>query len=141
MIVKALGSTKNNAGIRDGEMLALAMRKKYGNSNGFGFAIFGSTEFGDSLPLRGIYQGRLTGYNQMGRSPWRPRKRYFVVMRDYAPTNPRTVEQQARREAFADGASEWAGLTTEEKAEYNMRAKGRALSGYNLFMSEYLIAN
>jgi len=141
MIVKPLGATKNNTGIRDGQMLSLGMRKKFGNSNGFGFTIFGSTEYGDSHPLRGIYQGRLTGYNQMGRSAWRPRKRYFVAMRDYAPTNPRTVLQVARRTVFTDGTVLWNDLTTSEKQDYNQYAKGQAFSGYNLFMSMYLLAN
>lgn len=67
--------------------------------------------------------------------------RRIVKNRFYIPTNPRTVPQQARRQVYADGVAAWQALTYPEKQVYNTRAKGRKLSGYNLFMQEYLRSN
>lgn len=57
------------------------------------------------------------------------------------PTNPQTPEQQAWRAVFAAGHAAWTALTEEEKVKYNKRAVRRKYTGFNLFMSEYLLAH
>lgn len=65
-------------------------------------------------------------------------ERKIVKNRYYIPANPRTVPQQARRTAYANGVSAWQALTQPEKDIYNEQAKGKNLSGYNIFMQDWL---
>lgn len=125
-------------GIQPGEMLSMGMRGKLGTSSGCGFAVCGRSLSGNDAANAGIYQGRVTGYNKYGRSPGRKRKRYYVLMRNYAPTNPRTVPQQSNRTKFADAVAEWMSLTTEQKSVYNERGAKQSRHGKNLFISEYM---
>lgn len=126
-------------GLLGGQSMA-GLTQKYGigRSCGFGFIRFGSTQFGDSRFFSGIYQKRVTGYNQTGRIASRPRRTYYVRMRTYRPTNPQTVPQQANRTKFADASAAWSLLTTVEKSVYNTRGKRRNRIGRNLFISEYM---
>lgn len=54
------------------------------------------------------------------------------------PTNPRTELQQANRAKFANAVSAWQVLDESTKAKYHRRATSLHMSGYNLFISEYL---
>lgn len=99
------------------------------------FAVFARKKFGKpGVPglagLGGIY--RLT-----------PIKGELVNQRlpYYEPTNPQTEEQQAWRAKLADAVAEWQSLTSEEKADYNEKAKGKRMSGYNLFIREFLLSD
>lgn len=113
-------------------------RRKLGWGNGFGFMRFGDAKFGDSNRSAGIYQRRVTGYNQYGRNPNRPRKGYYVKMRKYRPTNPQTPAQQAQRQKMTDAILAWQGLTIPQQEVYNKRAIKQGRAGYLLFRSEYL---
>lgn len=55
---------------------------------------------------------------------------------DYVITH--TEPQQTNREKFAAGVAAWQALTAEQKIPYNKRAIGKHMSGYNLFISEYM---
>jgi hypothetical protein len=57
------------------------------------------------------------------------------------PYNPRSTSQQANRQDLTDGVLAWQGLTPEQKAFYNIKAKGKGMSGYNLFLREYLLSH
>jgi len=59
----------------------------------------------------------------------------------YSPTNPRTEAQQAHRQKYGEAVEAWRDLTDEQKLVYNKKAKGRPLSGYNLFVKEYLLSH
>jgi len=59
----------------------------------------------------------------------------------YVPTNPQTEAQQANRQKMTDGVIAWQALTDQQKAAYNKNAIGKNLSGYNLFLSEYLYSH
>jgi len=59
----------------------------------------------------------------------------------YIPKNPRTEKQQAQRAKYAAGIIVWQSLTEEQKAVYNERAKRKKISGYNLFIKEYLLSH
>lgn len=113
-------------------------RRKLGWGNGFGFIRFADAKFGDSNRSAGIYQRRVTGYNQMGRIAGRVRKGYYVKMRKYRPTNPQTPAQQAQRQKMTDAILAWQGLTNEQQSVYNKRAIKQGRAGYLLFRSEYL---
>lgn len=56
----------------------------------------------------------------------------------YIVRNPRTYDQQANRQKFALAVKAYQGLTKEERKAYYKRAIGKRLSGYNLFLREYL---
>lgn len=119
-------------------MLALQARGKTGPGSGYGFARRGHSRYGTNNPFGGIYQKRVTGYNQYGRNPNRPRRAYYVRMRYYRTPNPRTELQQANRAKMADAVAAWAALTDAEKSYYNERGKRANKVGRNLFISWYL---
>lgn len=105
---------------------------------GFGFARYSDAKFGDGDRIGGIYQRRVTGYNRHGINPNRPRRSYYVRMRKYRPTNPRTEAQQANRTKFANANSAWNGLTPEEKMHYNKIGKKSSKQGRSVFISWYM---
>jgi len=49
-----------------------------------------------------------------------------------------TDAQQARREKFAAAVAAWQSLTPEQKEVYNKKAMRKNMSGYNLYLSEYM---
>lgn len=126
-------------GIYNGTVMAgIRQRKRLGKSCGFGFLRFGYSPYGDSRYFQGIYQKRVTGYNHTGRIAGRKRKAYYVKMRYYRPTNPKTPFQQENRSKFAEAVSGWAALTPEEQAVYIKRGKRAGRVGRNLFISEFM---
>lgn len=136
--VTAIG-TKGKDGVLNGETMAgIRQTGKIGTGSGYGFARLGVGQFGDSNGFTGIYQKRVTGYNQHGRIANKPRRTYYVRMRSYRPTNPRTVLQQAHRAKMAAAVIGWRELTDEAKAYYNERGKRANKIGRNLYISWYL---
>ena len=96
----------------------------------FGVASFGETRFGNVLIFDGIYRrDNVTGKVKHYREPY------------MTPYNPRSTSQQANRQDLTDGVLAWQGLTPEQKAFYNIKAKGKGMSGYNLFLREYLLSH
>jgi hypothetical protein len=93
----------------------------------YGKSHFGVNLYGDILLLSGIYKKHNLWHG----------KRDFRV-RYYITRDPKTEAQQAWRGVFADAVAYWQGLTEEEKNQYNIRVKGRHMSGYNLCLQEYL---
>jgi hypothetical protein len=62
-------------------------------------------------------------------------------MRRYViPANPDTPNQKRQRGRFKDAVKAWHELSHDGKKAYNIRAQKKKLniSGYNLFVSEYL---
>lgn len=138
VVVKPFGHGGLDAFLAGRTMAGLAQTGAMDYSNGFGFAVCGKSRLGDDRQQGGIYQKRVTGYNQFGRNPDRPRRSYYVKMRSYAPTNPRTPAQQARRNKFADARAAWAVLDDNLKIKYNKRATKQGRYGWRLFVSEYM---
>ena len=63
----------------------------------------------------------------------------LMIRRLVIPHDRKTPEQIAQRDRFRRGAAAWKLLTPAEKQEYKARArKQRVVSGYILFMREYL---
>lgn len=119
-------------------MAGLTQVQQIGKSCGFGFVRGGATQFGDDNHFSGVYQKRVTGYNNLGRRPHLPRKSYYVRMRTYRPTNPRTPAQQAKREIFAQVVQEWPRLTPAQKLVYCKRGDRLSRTGRSQFISEQL---
>jgi len=78
-------------------------------------------------PERGIYQQRKV----------QGRKVNFK-MKFYQPPPSRTPAQAARRDLFKAAVLAWQGLSQEVKQQYNLRARKKVMSGYNLFLSQQL---
>lgn len=76
---------------------------------------------------------------------YRVRHRWGKVIQEklpfYTPTNPQTVPQQANRQKLTNAVTAWQALTPTQKAVYNKNAIGKEMSGYNLFLSEYLYSH
>lgn len=58
---------------------------------------------------------------------------------DYVIT--RTEAQQARRSKFASAVEAWQNLSAEQKETWRQKAWGRMMSGYNLYLREYMLYN
>ena len=122
-------------------IFSLTAKKKFGQFNQYGTSQFGWSHYGDDdiyfdcgkfgkILLSGIYRtDNVKGYLTYYREPY------------YIPINPRTPIQQAWRSVFAQAIFAWQQLTKEEKMAYNERAKGKRMSGYNLFIREYLLSH
>ena len=68
---------------------------------------------------------------------------YNIYKRQFArvhtiPENPRTDEQQQVRKTFGNAVRSWQNRSPEEKNKYNKKARRLAMSGYNLYISEYI---
>ena len=138
MKVKKLGE-KGTIDLLSGEWLVgLDQRGRFTHSAGLGFGTFGAVQYGETQKIGGIYQRRRKGYNNFSGSPPPNSPIYYVKMRSYAPTNPRTGAQQANRQKFKDAIDSWYELTTEQKNAYNKRATRNGRVGYFLYISEYL---
>ncbi len=107
--------------------ISLDARGKFGYSGGFGLIAFGYTRFGFYTWLAGIYQ-----------------KKYFhgksaIVRQRFSwGKNNQTPDQQAWRAVMASGVSAWQALSSDDKKSFNFRAKNLIMSGYNLFLREWL---
>ena len=109
-------------------LIGVLVRGKLGSPQEYGVREYGDCEYGDDDDVYGIYQVRTRwgGHVQ-------------VKMKFYTPANPQTVPQQAHRALFADAVSAWQVLNDDEKNAYDEEAEGLPLSGFNLFMKEYLV--
>jgi hypothetical protein len=54
------------------------------------------------------------------------------------PRNPDTLLQRNVRRSFADAVKSWQFLTDEEKYKFTRKARRTHMSGYNLFISEFI---
>lgn len=66
------------------------------------------------------------------------KRRGTFVSNFFPPSNPQTPPQQHRRGIFAGAVARWHTLSPEQKKEWNQKARGKPLSGFNSFLSEAL---
>jgi len=95
----------------------------------YGYYRYGGSGYGEAWTKWGIYQ------NDTKLGTQRMRKGVF-----YIPANPRTEEQQANRNKFIAALTAWKALTDEQKLVYIERAKGKSMTGYNVFVKEYMLS-
>lgn len=127
-------------GLLNGEAApAITVTGNLGRGSGYGFARNGNGQFGVAPSPGGIYQKRYTGYNQTGYIPGKKRVAYYVRMRTYTPTNPRTELQQSRRGKFADAVAAWQAMDEDARAPYKARAVRHSRRGRNLFIQEFML--
>jgi len=121
----------------------LGRPREYGRGQ-FGFSAFGQVltfytpgQFGDARYGKDFFGAiyRITGV-------WR-RKRFsggkkYLCQNYYFPTNPRSIPQQNNRTKFANAVLAWQNLTTSQKEYYNDRESGRKMSGYNIFLHNFM---
>lgn len=127
MLVKAIGNGGVEAILAGESMPGLRVTGKLSNGAGIGFGACGSIRIGDPRRNGGIYQKR------RGRNG-----EFYVKMKNYGPTNPRTPAQQANRERFSAAVAAWGHLTDSEKKAYNQRAGRQGRLGRWQFLREYL---
>lgn len=118
---------------------AIAIAGNIGRGSGYGFARRGDGAFGEPQGVGGIYQRRWTGYNQHGYIPGKKKRAYYVRMRFYRPTNPRTELQQAGRTKFQEAVAAWQGMSDAQREPYKRRAVKKSRRGRNLFIQEYML--
>ena len=73
--------------------------------------------------------GDIVFYNRYGRTYIR---RYVI------PRNPNTLKQRSIRRSFADAVKAWQNVNNTIKDRFNRKADYLNMSGYNLFISEYM---
>lgn len=113
-----------------GNPLGDQIRKKMESPALYGSRKYGAHKYATGADYFGIYQVRTRYGHQV-----------VVKQKLYVPTNPQTGIQQAWRQIFTDAIVAWQGLTDDQKIDYNTRAKFKNLSGYNLFLKEYLLSH
>ncbi len=60
------------------------------------------------------------------------------VKRYVKPNNPRTKKQRKYRMLFGNATRAYQALSAEEKQSFARKAQGLSLSGFNVFVSEYM---
>ncbi len=119
-------------------ILSFAARKRLGRRYACGHSVCGEGICGDQgtfnwnntltpTEITGIYQTRHGGGKQFSQR-----------LAFYFPRNPQSGLQQANRNKFADGVAAWKVLTPAEKLVYNKNSYGLGMSGYNLFLRQYM---
>lgn len=56
----------------------------------------------------------------------------------FRPANPQTAGQMYTRGTMANAVTEWQAKTDPQKAEYDVLAQGTGMSGFNLYVQEYM---
>lgn len=117
--------------IKKGELgIGVEIRGKIQAPSSYGTRGYGAHEYGAGAEFFGIYQVR----TRFGR-------RTQVKMKLYWPTNNQLPAQQAWRAIFSAAVAAWQDLSAAAKAVYNELAKYKNYSGFNLFLSEYLLSH
>lgn len=117
---------------------AIAVRGSIGKSTGLGNLALGVSGYGDQRGAGGVYQRRVTGYNNKGRIAGRERRTYYVRMRSYSSPNPNTPKQQKARNGMRAAVQAWRALTNEQQNAYNKRGTKMGRQGRFLFYGEFL---
>lgn len=107
----------------------IAVRGKLGKMAIYGGINYGWIDYGSQDDEVGIYQMRRV------KEGLRPVKMIF-----YHPTYRTNAALLANRTKFADAVAAWQALTAEQKKAYNGRVRRLRMSGYNLFLKEYLLS-
>jgi hypothetical protein len=115
---------------RHGFPIGVRVKKKLGVPLEYGDRWYGKFQYGYFTPLWGIYQ-------------MRKRERGSIIVREkfYQPANQNQPAKVARQLIFAAAIAAWQGLTGEQKASYNLKAKGKHMFGYQVYLKEYLLSH
>lgn len=110
--------------------IGFTVRRRIGQQGQYGALLYGQAEYGHGDPRHGVYQMR------------RGKERQIVVQEKfYEPSDQSQPNKVARQVIFDAAVAAWQGLTAEQKLPYDVRATRLKMSGYNLFLKEYLLSN
>ena len=109
--------------------LGRQIKKKLGFPALYGEREYGACIYGEEGEHYGIYQVRTRWGGQVQ-----------VKEKFYTPANPQTVPQQANRQKYGQAVGAWRALTTLQQESYNIRAKYKSYTGYNLYTREYMLS-
>jgi hypothetical protein len=89
-------------------------------------------------PFSGIYQRKLVGLGST-LAPRQQAGRWGISrMKFYRPAQTLAETSRPMLAIYGAGVGAWRGLTTIQKAQYSKQARNLNMSGYNLFMSNWL---
>lgn len=127
------GQTWFNAGYFGADKLVFADRKTTIRRIPVGLNIRGS--IGDKITFR-VRRGN-GYYGSVSGRIYQDKYKYFV------PSSINNAEGQSARNAYATAVSNWKNVLTDaQKKVYNKKASKRGgVSGYNLYLGEYIKAN
>jgi len=111
-------------------LYSINARKRIGRQLQYGRGTYGIDLYGLGRWFYGIYQQRRC---KTGRKT--------IKMRFYSPINPKTPAQLIEQARFRAAVAAWQDLTSEEKLIYNRRAVGLHMTGFNLYMREFVLPN
>ena len=86
-----------------------------------------------SMQARGKYGDKI--YSVIGKTGTQRVKEYKK------PRNPRSPAQQKQRGKIREAIMAWRMLAIAQRTIWNKKAKNKPLSGYNLFISNYLLTH
>lgn len=107
----------------------------------YGIRNYADTFYGMSLSFEGIYQMRHTPYGVYPPTKKVPPGRFAVRMKFYIPNETALRIANPRRAVFANAVLAWQALDTSQKEAFRIKSKNKHMSGYNVFLHEYLISN
>jgi hypothetical protein len=91
----------------------------------------------DPAPQKLVFQGTTplaaNCYDALGKP--------MMMRRHVIPFDPRSLKQQAQRQRLRAATLSWHTLSPGEKAAANERAKARQITGFNQWVSEYILAH
>jgi hypothetical protein len=136
--------------IRSDSLSSTKIRGRFGKPRAYGRAVFGQSDYGADdiflifhpdgvttprpndedvlIELSGIWQERRTSMGSVN-----------VRLPYYIPKNPQSGDQITQRNKLAAGVAAWQALSADDKMDYNEKAFGLNMSGYNLFLHDYLL--
>lgn len=83
--------------------------------------------------------GDPNAHGTLGKTLIFQRRRGGVFVKPYKiPKDPKSSGQLAQRQLFNDAVEAWYALSSQSRDFYNERAEGTALTGYNLFISNFM---
>ena len=120
------------------EFYSLGIRKRYGTPVYFGSGYYGWTKYGNDNPKYGVYRRVVRRGNYWTKTEQIRKGTGYVKQVYFQGSQPRTPEQQANRNKFAQAVAQWQLLTLEEKSVYNRLAIGENKYGYHIFLAEWI---
>lgn len=111
------------------------IRKRMGLPNGFGWIMFGWSQFGDDNYWQGVYQQRRNRrYDGFGHFVPTSGPRNFI-MKPTWPVQPASSLRDAQQLKFRNAVTAWQSLTLDQKKVYNTIATKKSRQGYQYFLS------
>ena len=123
------------------KLISMEARKKLGIPNQYGYIVYGIARYGEKNDYAGIYQVRHTPYGIFPPTKKVPPGRFIVRMRHYVPTETALRIANPRRGIFANAVHAWQALDASQKEVFRIKSKSKHMTGYNVFLHEYLISN